>query len=102
MVGFALYFISFSTFTGKRSVWLEDLFVRPVWRNRGVGRQLLAHVARVAVTRDCRRMKWWVLDWNMLAIEVCCAIGATPLDDRTIMRLTGDALRDLALGANAS
>lgn len=96
--GFALYFFNFSTFVGKPGLYLEDLFVRPAFRRRGLGRQLLAHLARVAVTRGCGRMEWSVLDWNAQAIAVYRAIGAVPLDEWTVQRLNGDALRRLAEG----
>ena len=94
--GFALFFHNFSTFLGQRGLYLEDLFVLPEWRGRGLGRMLLAHLARIAVERNCGRMKWSVLDWNEPAMRVYRGIGATPLDDWTICRLTGDALHHLA------
>ena len=94
--GFALFFHNFSTFLGQRGLYLEDLFVLPEWRGRGLGRMLLAHLARIAVERNCGRMEWSVLDWNEPAMRVYRGIGATPLDDWTICRLTGDALHRLA------
>ena len=94
--GFALFFHNFSTFLGQRGLYLEDLFVLPEWRGRGLGRLLLAHLARIAVERNCGRMEWSVLDWNEPAMRVYLGIGATPLDDWTICRLTGDALHHLA------
>ena len=94
--GFALFFHNFSTFLGRRGLYLEDLFVVPEWRGRGLGRQLLAHLARIAVERNCGRMEWSVLDWNEPAMRVYRGIGATALDDWTICRLTGDALHRLA------
>ncbi len=94
--GFALFFHNFSTFLGQRGLYLEDLFVLPEWRGRGLGRMLLAHLARIAVERNCGRMEWSVLDWNEPAMRVYRGIGATPLDDWTICRLTGDALHHLA------
>ena len=94
--GFALFFHSFSTFLGQRGLYLEDLFVLPEWRGRGLGRLLLAHLARIAVERNCGRMEWSVLDWNEPAMRVYRGIGATPLDDWTTCRLTGDALHRLA------
>lgn len=94
--GFALFFHTFSTFLGQRGLYLEDLFVLPEWRGRGLGRLLLAHLARIAVERNCGRMEWSVLDWNEPAMRVYRGIGATPLDDWTICRLTGDALHRLA------
>ena len=94
--GFALFFHNFSTFLGQRGLYLEDLFVLPEWRGRGLGRMLLAHLARIAVERNCGRMEWSVLDWNEPAMRVYRGIGATPLDDWTICRLSGDALHRLA------
>jgi GNAT superfamily N-acetyltransferase len=94
--GFAVYFPTFSTFLGRPGVYLEDLYVSPPWRGRGLGRRLLAHVASVAVDRGYGRMEWSVLDWNDLALEVYRKIGARPMDEWTVQRLAGDALRDLA------
>ena len=98
-VGFALWFHNYSTFLGRRGLYLEDLFVKPEWRHRGIGRQLLAEVAAVAVARDCGRMEWSVLDWNEPAIRTYRSIGAVSMDEWTINRLTGDALRALAAQA---
>lgn len=94
--GFALYFFNFSTFVGRPGLYLEDLYVRPAFRKMGLGRQLLAHLARTAVDRQCGRMEWAVLNWNESAIQVYRAIGATPMNEWTVQRLTGDALRLLA------
>jgi GNAT superfamily N-acetyltransferase len=94
--GFAVYFQTFSTFLGRPGVYLEDLYVSPQWRGRGLGRRLLAHVAGGAVDRGYGRMEWSVLDWNDLALDVYRKIGARPMDEWTVQRLTGDALRDLA------
>jgi GNAT superfamily N-acetyltransferase len=99
--GFALYFFSFSTFVGRPGLYLEDLFVRPAFRKRGIGRGLLAHLARVAVERGCGRMEWAVLNWNEMALRVYRAIGAQPMDQWTVQRLTGQALVDLASQARA-
>ena len=96
LAGFALFFHNYSTFLGRRGLYLEDLFVRPAYRSRGVGRRLLAHLARLAVERRCGRMEWWVLDWNESAIRFYQSIGAAPMDDWTVFRLTGDALARLA------
>jgi GNAT superfamily N-acetyltransferase len=97
-VGFALWFHNYSTFLGQPGLYLEDLFVLPHWRQHGIGRQLLAHLAKVAVERRCGRLEWAVLDWNEPAIGFYRRIGARPLDDWTIFRLTGDALNHLAQG----
>lgn len=95
-VGFALFFHNFSTFRGRSGLYLEDLFVKPEWRGRGVGHQLLAALARLAVTRRCGRMEWSVLDWNELAMKSYRRVGAVPLDNWTVWRLTGEALDSLA------
>ncbi len=97
--GFAVYFPTFSTFLGRRGLYLEDLFVVPGWRGRGLGRRLLAYVARVAVERGCGRLEWSVLDWNDLALGVYRKIGARSMNEWTVQRLTGAALRDLASSA---
>jgi GNAT superfamily N-acetyltransferase len=97
--GFALYFYSFSTFVGRPGLYLEDLYVRPAWRRRGIGRALLAHLAGLAVERGCGRMEWSVLDWNELALRLYRGIGARPMGDWTVQRLTGDALKALAASA---
>jgi GNAT superfamily N-acetyltransferase len=95
-VGFAVWFQSYSTFLGRAGLYLEDLFVKPERRGQGVGRKLLAHVAGVAVTRGAGRMEWSVLDWNEPAIGFYRAIGAVPMNEWTVYRLTGEALNRLA------
>jgi GNAT superfamily N-acetyltransferase len=94
--GFALFFHNYSTFLARRGLYLEDLFVWPHLRGRGVGRALLAHLARLAVARDCGRLEWSVLDWNASAIGFYRALGAVPMDEWTVQRLTGDALLRVA------
>jgi GNAT superfamily N-acetyltransferase len=94
--GFALFFHNFSTFLGRRGLYLEDLFVRPAFRGKGVGRALLAHLARTAVERGCGRLEWWVLDWNEPAIGFYRALGALPMSDWTVFRLSGEPLAALA------
>ena len=94
--GFALFFHNFSTFLGKRGLYLEDLFVRPAFRGSGLGRHLMASLARIAVQRDCGRFEWSVLDWNAPAIGFYRTLGATGMDEWTVQRLEGDALRALA------
>lgn len=94
--GFALFFHNFSTFLGKRGLYLEDLFVRPAFRGAGLGRHLMASLARIAVQRDCGRFEWSVLDWNAPAIGFYRILGATGMDEWTVQRLEGDALRALA------
>jgi len=100
-VGFALYFTTFSTFLGRPGIWLEDLFVLPEHRGRGVGKALLLEVARIAVERRCGRLEWSVLDWNEPAIRFYKSLGAVTMDDWTIYRADGDALEKLG-GATAS
>ena len=97
--GFALFFRSFSTFVGRPGLYLEDLYVRPAHRGRGLGRRLLAHLAAVAVARGCGRFEWSVLDWNELAIASYRRAGAVPMDEWTVYRLTGEPLRALAAEA---
>jgi GNAT superfamily N-acetyltransferase len=94
--GFALFFHNFSTFEGKPGLYLEDLFVVPEARGSGLGKALLAHLARIALDRGCARFEWSVLDWNEPAIAFYRAIGARPMDEWTVQRLDGDALRQLA------
>ena len=94
--GFALFFSTYSTFLARPGIYLEDLFVSPEWRGRGVGRALLVHLARLAVGRGCGRLEWAVLDWNEPAIGFYERLGARPLDEWTTYRVTGDALIDLA------
>ena len=95
-VGFAFYFYNFSTFLGRPGLYLEDLFVKPELRGRGIGRALLGELARIAVTRGCGRMEWSVLDWNAPSIAFYRGLGAEPLSDWTTFRLTGAALTELA------
>jgi GNAT superfamily N-acetyltransferase len=95
-VGFALFFHNFSTFVGRPGVYLEDLFVEPAHRGCGVGKALLVHVANLAVARGCGRFEWAVLDWNAPAIDFYKSLGAVPLDDWTLFRLTGEALHRVA------
>ena len=100
--GFALYFFSFSTFLSKRGLYLEDLYVTPAWRRHGIGRMLLSHLARIAVDQGCGRMEWSVLDWNEPALAVYRAIGARPMSEWTVQRLSGRALEALAEAAPAA
>lgn len=95
-VGFALYFPNYSTFLGKPGLYLEDLFVRPDARGRGVGRLLLERLARITLERGWGRLEWRVLDWNSPAIGFYRKLGAEPLEDWTVFRVTGSALRRLA------
>jgi len=94
--GWALWFQSFSTWTGKPGLWLEDLYVRPAYRRLGVGRALLVHLARVCVERDYGRLEWSVLDWNTPALDLYRKLGAEPMSDWTVQRLSGETLTKLA------
>ena len=94
--GFALFFHNFSTWTGKPGLYLEDLFVLPERRGRGHGKALLAHLAKLAVGRGCGRFEWSVLDWNEPAIGFYRSVGAVGMDEWTVQRLEGEALRRLA------
>jgi GNAT superfamily N-acetyltransferase len=96
--GFALFFHTFSTFLGRRSLWLEDLFVRPEHRGRGIGRALLIRLAALARERGCGRFEWAVLDWNAPAQRFYESLGATVLPDWRMCRVTGEALATLAEG----
>ena len=94
--GFALYFYHYSTFTGRPSLYLEDIFVLPGWRGRGLGRQLMGYLARIAIDRKCRRVEWSVLDWNQPAIDFYKGLGAGPVNGWTTYRLAGLELKKLA------
>lgn len=99
--GFALFFRSYSTFLAKPGLYLEDLFVYPRFRGRGVGRRLMQHLARIAVERDFGRFEWSVLDWNAPAIAFYRPLGAVPMDGWTVQRVSGAALLRLAAEAPA-
>ena len=94
--GFALFFHNFSTFLGRRGLYLEDLFVKPSFRGRGIGKRLLVELARIAIARGCGRFEWSVLDWNEPSIGFYKSLGARPMDDWTIYRVSGSALTELA------
>jgi GNAT superfamily N-acetyltransferase len=96
--GLALYFHNYSTFLARPGVYLEDLFVKPELRGRGIGKALLARLARIAVERGCGRMEWAVLDWNTPSIGFYRKLGAKPMEDWTVFRLTGEDLEKLASG----
>jgi GNAT superfamily N-acetyltransferase len=95
-VGFALYFYNYSTWRGHAGIYLEDLFIRPAFRGKGIGKALFAAVAAIAVAEDCPRFEWAVLDWNTPAIDFYNSLGATPLSEWTIMRLSGSPLAAVA------
>ncbi|MDP4196973.1 MAG: GNAT family N-acetyltransferase [Bacteroidota bacterium] len=92
----AIYFLNFSTFVGRPGVYLEDLFVKPHLRGKGIGKALLKKLAKIAIDKKCGRFEWSVLDWNEPAIKFYKSLGAKPLEDWTIFRLRGKALEDLA------
>lgn len=98
-VGFAVFFHNFSTWTAKRGIWLDDLYVAPDARGQGVGKALIRAVAQIAVERGCPRFEWWVLDWNSPAIDFYDSLGAEAMDQWTVRRMTGDALKALADGS---
>jgi GNAT superfamily N-acetyltransferase len=95
-VGFAVFFHNFSTWLGRPGLYLEDLFVKPDKRGRGYGRALLQHLAKIARDRGCGRMEWAVLDWNDPAIQFYRKLGAKPMDEWTVFRLTTDGIEKLA------
>ena len=95
-VAFALFFHNFSTFVGRKGLYLEDLYVRPHARRRGIGRALITLVAKIAVERRCGRFEWSVLDWNTPAVDFYRSLGAVALDEWTVQRVTGEALERLA------
>lgn len=94
--GFALFFHNFSTFLGKPGIYLEDLFVLPELRSHGIGKGLLKRLAQIAVERNCGRLEWSVLNWNKPAIDFYLSLGAGPMDEWTVYRLTGEKLQNFA------
>jgi GNAT superfamily N-acetyltransferase len=96
-VSFALYFHNFSTFVGRPGLYLEDLYVQPNMRGKGLGKILLGYLASIAIELNCGRLEWWVLDWNKPAIDFYQSLGAKPMDQWTVNRITGDALDKLAV-----
>lgn len=96
VAGFALWFVNFSTWLGRHGIYVEDLYVRPQYRGRGYGRALLGTLARICIERGYGRLEWWVLDWNEPAIRFYKSIGARPMDEWTVHRVSGEALRRLA------
>jgi GNAT superfamily N-acetyltransferase len=94
--GFMIWFPTYSTFLARPGLYLEDLFVLPEWRGKGVGKALLRHLARIAIERRCGRIEWSVLDWNETAIRFYRSLDARPMDEWTVYRMTGDAITRLA------
>ncbi|MDR3476857.1 MAG: GNAT family N-acetyltransferase [Gammaproteobacteria bacterium] len=101
-VSFALFFHNFSTFLGRPGIYLEDLYVKPEARGKGIGQKMLAYLARLAKSRNCGRLEWWVLDWNEDAIGFYQRLGAKPMDEWTVYRVTDKALDDLAASFETS
>ncbi len=101
VVGFAVWFRNFSTWRGRHGIYLEDLFVAPEHRGSGLGKALLAALARECVTKGYPRLEWWVLDWNAPSIAFYRSLGAVAMDEWTVFRLTDDALAELAASAGA-
>lgn len=95
-VGFALFFHNFSTFLGRAGIYLEDLYVKPAYRGKGYGKGILKELARIAVERGCGRLEWWCLDWNKPSIDFYLSLGAEPMNNWTVYRITGDTLRELS------
>lgn len=98
IIGFALFFHNFSTFVGRKGLYLEDLFILPEKRGKGYGKALLKYLAKLAVERNCGRMEWICLDWNESALKVYRSIGAIPMDEWTVQRLTEPMLKQFAKG----
>jgi GNAT superfamily N-acetyltransferase len=101
VVGFALWFLSYSTWLGTHGIYLEDLYVTPAMRGSGLGKALLAELAGICVQRGYGRLQWWVLDWNSAAIGFYRSVGAVAMDEWTVFRLTGRPLADLAASRGA-
>ena len=95
-VGFALFFHNFSTFLGRAGIYLEDLYVKPEYRGKGLGKGLLKQLAKIAVERGCGRLEWSCLDWNKPSIDFYLSLDATPMNEWTVYRLTGETLRNMA------
>ena len=95
-VGFALYFHNFSTFLGEPGIYIEDIYIKPEMRGRGIGSIMFSYLAKLARERNCGRLEWWVLDWNQPAIDFYKKLGAAPMAEWTVNRLTDEALEKLA------
>lgn len=94
-IGFALFFHNFSTFLGRGGIYLEDLYVKPEYRGKGYGKNLIKRLAEIAVDRGCGRLEWWCLDWNRTSIEFYLSLGAEPMENWNVYRLSGDTLEEL-------
>jgi GNAT superfamily N-acetyltransferase len=95
-VGFAIWFLNYSTWQGKYGIYLEDLFIKPEFRGVGYGKALLKHLAKLCIENGYGRLQWWVLDWNKPAIDFYLSLGAKAMDEWTVFRVSGDALKKLA------
>lgn len=95
-IGFAVFFHNFSTFLGRSGLYLEDLYIMPEYRGKGFGKAVLRKLAQIAMERGCGRLEWWCLDWNRPSIDFYRSLGAEPMDDWTVYRLTGETLKKLA------
>ena len=95
-VGFALFFHNFSTFLGRPGIYLEDLYVKPEIRNKGIGKILLSVLGKIALERNCGRIEWWCLDWNKKSIEFYLGLGAKAMEDWTVYRVAGNELKSIA------
>jgi GNAT superfamily N-acetyltransferase len=98
VVGFVVWFLNYSTWTGTHGIYIEDLFVLPEYRGNGYGKALLTHLAQLCVDRGYHRLQWWVLNWNKPSIEFYKSLGAKPMDEWSVMRVDGAALSELAAG----
>ena len=96
VVGISIWFLNYSTWLGKPGIYLEDLYIDPAYRGKGYGLALLKELGKICVERDYERLQWWVLDWNEPSIEFYKSLGAVPMDEWTVYRVSGDALKKLA------
>ena len=95
-IGFAVFFLNFSTFLGRAGIYLEDLYVMPEYRGKGYGKALLKKLAQIAVERKCGRLEWWCLDWNQPSIDFYLSLGAEAMEEWTVYRIAGDKLTEFA------
>ena len=96
-VGFAVYFHNFSTWTGKAGIYIEDLYITPDFRGKGIGKTILTYICKIADENDCPRIEWWVLDWNEPSIEFYKSLGAIPMDEWTVFRLNKENIKRLSI-----
>ena len=100
VVGISIWFLNYSTWLGKPGIYLEDLYIDPAYRSKGYGLALLKELGKICVERDYERLQWWVLDWNEPSIEFYKSLGAVPMDEWTVYRVSGDALKKLGSSIN--